>query len=88
ATKTTTEWLDLLDAANIPAMRFNQMSDVLSDPHLEAVDFFAERDHPKAGAYRSMKHPVMFSATPANVRCDPPGLGADTETILGVLGLD
>ncbi|MEL7451972.1 MAG: CoA transferase [Pseudomonadota bacterium] len=88
ATKTTTEWLDLLDAANIPAMRFNQMSDVLSDPHLKAVEFFEERDHPKAGAYRSMKHPVMFSATPANVRCDPPGLGADTETILGVLGLD
>ncbi|MEO1305659.1 MAG: CoA transferase [Pseudomonadota bacterium] len=85
--KTTDEWLTLLDAANIPAMRYNQMSDVLADPHLEAVGFFETREHPKAGEYRSMKHPVSFSATPANVALDPPTLGADTETVLASLGL-
>ena len=85
--KTTDEWLTLLDAANIPAMRYNQMSDVLADPHLDAVGFFETREHPKAGEYRSMKHPVSFSATPANVALDPPTLGADTETVLASLGL-
>ena len=72
---------------NIPAMRFNQMSEVLDDAHLNAVGFFAQRDHPKAGAYRSMKHPVSFSATPASVDRDPPQLGADTDMILAALGL-
>lgn len=86
-TKTTEEWLSLLDKAQIPAMRFNQMVDVLSDPHLEAVGFFETRQHPDAGAYRSMRHPVHFSETPASVHADPPRLGADTETVLASLGL-
>ncbi|MEM6556353.1 MAG: CoA transferase [Pseudomonadota bacterium] len=85
--KTTDEWLSLLDEANIPAMRYNQMDDVLADPHLTAVDFFQTRNHPEAGDYRSMKHPVEFSATPADVAIDPPRLGADTETVLASLGL-
>ena len=87
ATKTTAEWLELLDKAQIPAMRFNKMADVLSDPHLEAVGFFQIRSHKQAGDYRSMKHPVVFSETPASVRRDPPTLGADTDTILASLGL-
>ena len=87
ATKTTQDWLDLLDKAQIPAMRFNKMADVLTDPHLEAVGFFETRTHPQAGEYRAMKHPVHFSETPASIRTDPPTLGADTETILASLGL-
>ena len=87
ATKTTDDWLDLLAEAQIPAMRFNEMLDVLSDPHLSAVGFFETRKHPQAGDYRSMKHPVHFSVTPAGVRRDPPQLGADTETVLASLGL-
>ena len=85
--KTTQEWLTLLDEANIPAMRYNEMGDVLRDPHLEAVGFFQTREHPQAGPYRSMKHPVEFHGTPADIALDPPQLGADTELILDSLGL-
>ncbi|MEM9570309.1 MAG: CoA transferase [Pseudomonadota bacterium] len=85
--KTTDEWLELLDEANIPAMRYNRMEDVLTDPHLAAVDFFSLRDHPDAGKYRAMRHPVQFSATPAEIALDPPTLGADTATVLASLGL-
>ena len=87
ATKTTDEWLTLLDAANIPAMRYNTMEAVLTDPHLTQVGFFQERMHPQAGPYRAMKHPVTFSDSPASIRLDPPCLGADTETVLESLGL-
>jgi crotonobetainyl-CoA:carnitine CoA-transferase CaiB-like acyl-CoA transferase len=85
--KTTDEWLELLDEANIPAMRYNRMEDVLTDPHLAAVDFFQIRNHPDAGDYRAMRHPVQFSATPADIALDPPTLGADTELVLASLGL-
>ena len=87
ATKTTEEWLDLLDAANIPAMRYNTPEDVLTDPHLTATGFFMQRPHPDVGTYRSMRHPVHFSATPASVRTEPRRLGEDTETLLASLGL-
>jgi len=86
-TKTTDDWLALLDKANIPAMRFNQMADVLDDEHLNAAGFFTTREHPDAGPYRSMSHPVHFSQTPADIARDPPTLGADTETLLASLGL-
>jgi len=83
ATKTTEEWLKLLGEVQIPVMQFNKMIDTLDDPHLKSVDFFAERDHPEAGPYRSMKHPVHFSATPADVALDPPTFGADTDEVIG-----
>jgi crotonobetainyl-CoA:carnitine CoA-transferase CaiB-like acyl-CoA transferase len=81
-TKTTSEWLELLDRANIPAMKYNEMADVLADPHLGAVGFFEQGEHPDAGPYRGMKHPVHFSQTPLSVRHHPPRHGADTETVL------
>ena len=87
ATKTTEDWLTLLDEANIPVMRFNEMKDVTTDPHLESVGFFQERIHETAGKYRSMRHPVHFSKSPASVRSEPRQLGADTETTLAALGL-
>lgn len=87
AQKTTAEWLTLLDEANIPAMKFNTMTDVLNDPHLAATEFFETREHSQAGPYRSMKHPVHFSETPADVALEPPTLGADTDLVLASLGL-
>lgn len=86
-TKTTDEWLRILDEANIPAMRYNTMNEVLDDPHLNAVGFFAESEHAEAGRMRTMAHPVHFSATPATIRSDAPRHGADTETLLASLGL-
>lgn len=85
--KTTEEWLDLLEVAQIPVMGFNSNLDVLKDPHLTDVGFFTERDHPNGSKYRSMKHPVQFSKTPANIRSEPPRMGQDTEIILAQLGL-
>ena len=82
-TKTTAEWLKLLDEANIPAMRYNTMQDVLEDVHLKDVGFFEEVEHRDAGLYRRMKHPVKFSASPANIRLDAPRHGADNVSIIG-----
>jgi crotonobetainyl-CoA:carnitine CoA-transferase CaiB-like acyl-CoA transferase len=83
AIKTTDEWLELLAENNIPAMRYNRMADVLTDPHLSAVGFFEEREAKAGYRYRSMKHPVHYSATPASFYADPPGLDADREEVLG-----
>ncbi len=87
AQRTTDEWLVLMDKADIPAMRYNTLADVLTDPHLQATGFFETRTHEEVGAYRAMRHPVVFSRTPANVRLEPPRPGADQETMLASLGL-
>lgn len=88
ATRTTDDWLERLDRANIPAMRYNTLPEVLTDAHLAATDFFQKVSSPDIGVYRAMRHPVVFSETPASSqRLPPPRLGADTETILESLGL-
>jgi crotonobetainyl-CoA:carnitine CoA-transferase CaiB-like acyl-CoA transferase len=72
---TIEEWLKLGDENRIPIMRANTLDGVLDDPHLKAVDFFIEREHPSEGTWRAMKPPVKFSKTPASIRRDPPRPG-------------
>lgn len=81
ATKTTDEWMALLDEHQIPAMRYNRMDDLLTEEHLKAVDFFQHREGPHMHGYRSMRHPVAFSATPASTYADPPRIGEHDEEI-------
>ncbi|MBL0924831.1 MAG: CoA transferase [Sphingomonadaceae bacterium] len=87
AERTTDEWLALLAANDIPAMKYNRMADVLVDPHLTDVGFFEEREAADIGRYRSMRHPVHYAGTPASVYADPPGLDADGAEIRAALGM-
>jgi len=80
---TVEEWMKLGDEHRIPIMRANTLDEVMVDPHLEAVDFFVEREHPTEGTWRAMKPPVKFSKTPASIRRDPPRPGQDSKEILG-----
>ena len=87
ATRTTAEWLDLLAEHDIPAMKYNRMADVLTDPHLTDIGFFEELEGPDIGKYRSMKHPVHYAGTPASNSAHPPMLDADGEEIRAALGM-
>jgi len=79
---TADEWMKLGEEHRIPVMRANTLDEVLSDPHLEAVDFFQLREHASEGTWRTTKPPLRFSKTPASIRRDPPLPGADTEEVL------
>ena len=52
AARTTEEWLKLGEENRVPIMRANTLDEVLTDPHLKAVDFFALREHPTEGVAR------------------------------------
>ena len=86
ATKTTDEWLNLLEEADIPAMKCNTLLDVIVDPHLRGSGFIHEREHPAIGSYIAMEHPVNFTGTPADIRIEPPLLGQHTAEVLCELG--
>jgi crotonobetainyl-CoA:carnitine CoA-transferase CaiB-like acyl-CoA transferase len=81
-TRTTDEWLALLRPLQIPVTRLNRLDELPTDPHLRAVGLFERYEHPEAGAYMSLRPPVRFSATPANIRRHPPRLGEHTGEIL------
>ena len=88
ATKTTQEWLDILKPLSIPVVKTNTLADLPDDPHLKAVGFFEEYEHPDVGRYRQMKPPVKFHGTPSNIRRHPPKLGEHTEEVMAELGED
>ncbi len=79
---TVEEWMKLGDENRIPVMRANTLDEVLTDPHLKAVGFFEEREHPTEGTWRATKPPVKFGKTPASIRRDPPRPGQHNDELL------
>ncbi len=71
----TAKWLELLHGIDIPACPVNSVEDLLNDPHLLAVDFFSDQQHPSEGTVKVARYPVKFSASPADIRRLAPKLG-------------
>ena len=82
ATQTTAQWVALLKDADIPMTPVRTPDELLSDPHLAAVDFFREVDHPSEGRIRTLGIPVTFSRTPGSMRSLPPRLDEHRDEIL------
>jgi crotonobetainyl-CoA:carnitine CoA-transferase CaiB-like acyl-CoA transferase len=75
ARRSTSEWLEVLRAADIPACRVNSVDELFDNEHLAAVGFFSEVDHPTEGRLRLPRSPLLFSRTPLKVRHLAPPLG-------------
>jgi crotonobetainyl-CoA:carnitine CoA-transferase CaiB-like acyl-CoA transferase len=86
--KTTAEWLDILKQAQVPAMRANEIGDVLDDPHLNTGGFFRKRAHPTEGEYIEVQQPVRFSGVEHPELRHPPTIGQHTDEINRELGLE
>jgi crotonobetainyl-CoA:carnitine CoA-transferase CaiB-like acyl-CoA transferase len=82
-TRTNMEWLAILDAADIPACPVNHIQDLFEDPHLKAVKFFQDWDHPTEGRVKTSRFPVNFSDSPASIRRLAPNIGEHNAEILG-----
>lgn len=87
-TRTTADWLDLLQGSDIPYATVNDLESLLDDPHLEAVGFWEMHQHPSEGLMRFPTPPLQFSATPASIRRLPPRLGEHTDEVLAEFGID
>jgi crotonobetainyl-CoA:carnitine CoA-transferase CaiB-like acyl-CoA transferase len=81
--RTNAEWLALLHGIDIPACPVNSIQALFEDPHLTAVDFFQEVEHPTEGTLTTCRFPVAFSRTPASIRRLAPNLGEHTAELLG-----
>jgi crotonobetainyl-CoA:carnitine CoA-transferase CaiB-like acyl-CoA transferase len=87
ATRTTAEWLEALDEADIPVMPMHTVDSILEDPHMKAIDFFEVVEHPTEGRIRSMAVPQAWSASQPEVTRLAPRLGEHTREILQEVGL-
>ncbi len=86
ATRTTAEWQGLLKRLDIPAMRLNTPEELLTDPHMLAVEFFKLTEHPSEGPIRVMGIPQTWSATQPVIAHHAPRIGEHTRVLLGEYG--
>lgn len=85
----TAEWLELFEAIDVPATALNSVDALLDDPHLRAVDFLAQVEHPSEGPLRLPRSPVQWTGhEPATELRPAPRLGQHTREVLRECGCD
>jgi crotonobetainyl-CoA:carnitine CoA-transferase CaiB-like acyl-CoA transferase len=87
ATRTTAEWLALLEPAGVPCAPVLTRKEVVRHPQTLANDVLVEYDHPVAGRLRQTRTAARFERTPAAHRFGAPTLGQHTDEILREAGL-
>jgi crotonobetainyl-CoA:carnitine CoA-transferase CaiB-like acyl-CoA transferase len=88
ATRTSVDWLDALERANVPHMIVNTLESLLHDPQLEATGFWKVMEHPTEGTLRTTDIPTTFSDTPGSIRRLPPRLGEHSVEVLLEAGFE
>jgi len=84
--RTTVEWRELLERADIPVMPMHTLETILEDPHLNAVGFFKMLEHPVEWRIRQMQVPSTWSVTQPEAGGPAPTLGQHGREILSEAG--
>ncbi len=88
-TRTTAEWIALLEPAGVPCGPINTIAQVFDDPHVRARGLQIAMEHASGGSIPLVANPIRLSQTPVEYRLPPPLLGEHTQDVLrSVLGLD
>jgi crotonobetainyl-CoA:carnitine CoA-transferase CaiB-like acyl-CoA transferase len=85
--RTTAEWLQVLERADIPVQKMNSLDDIVADPHLAAIGYLKTVEHPSEGKIRTMAVPSEWSESPPEYRRHAPRLGEHTAEVLREAGL-
>jgi len=85
AKKTTAEWMELMEQADLWASRVNTFPQAFSDPQVLHNDMVITVESP-VGPLKLPGFPYKLSRTPAQARLPPPLLGEHTEEILRTVG--
>ena len=84
--KTTAEWLKILEQAGVPCGPVYNMEQAYNDPQVLSRDMLVEIEHPVAGLIKNIGIPVKLSDTPGSIRRPAPSLGQHTDEILAQFG--
>jgi len=85
-TRTTSEWIELLDKADIPVARLNSVEDLVADPHLAATGYFSIEAHPSEGTVRTVRTPTDWSESQPGAQRPAPRLGEHSAEVLREAG--
>ena len=87
-TKTTAEWIKILDRAGVPCGPVKFTEELIQDEQVKANELVVDLDHPKVGKVTMVGPAVRMSETPLQAINASPTLGQHTSEILSSLGYD
>jgi succinate--hydroxymethylglutarate CoA-transferase len=85
--RTTDEWLELMEGEDMYVARVNSFADTFADPQVQHAGMVVEIDSP-GGPLKLVAPPCGFSRTPATVRSAPPRHGEHTDEVLTLAGYE
>ncbi|KAK5128437.1 hypothetical protein LTR85_003105 [Meristemomyces frigidus] len=87
-TKTTQEWLEILEGSGMPYAAINDIKGTMEHVHTKARGMVTEVEHPSCGPMKLLSPPVKFSEAKPSIRTAPPTLGQHTNEVLAeMLGM-
>src|SRR5690606_30272661 len=84
--RSTAEWLQALDEADIPCAPMNSIDQVIDDAHLRASGFVREEQHPTEGRLRTTAAATQWSRTAPSPQRGAPRLGEHSAEVLRAAG--
>jgi len=85
--RTTAQWVEAFERADIPVQRMNSLDDIVADPHLAAIGYLRTVEHPSEGRIKSLAVPSEWSESAPEYRRHAPRLGEHTREVLREAGL-
>jgi formyl-CoA transferase len=85
--RTSDEWVTLLNEAGVPAGAVHTVDQVFADPQVEHLDLVQRVQHATRGDIGLVRNSVSLSAASRDIRAASPDAGEHTEAILAELGL-
>ena len=84
--RSTAQWMELLEKADVPFARMNRPEDTVADPHLNASGFFVTEEHPTEGRMRAMRTPTDWSVSKPDMPAPAGLLGSHSAQVLREAG--
>jgi len=84
--KPAAHWVELFEAAGIPAGPINTIDKVFADPQVQHLGIAAPISTPLFGDTRMVASPLNFTGSPREIRYPAGEPGAQTSDVLGWLG--
>ena len=81
------DWLQLLEAAQVPVGPINTVAEVFDEPQIRARDMQVTVPHGQNPDLQLVGNPIKLSRTPVEYRRPPPTLGEHTESVLAALAM-
>lgn len=86
-TKTTQEWIDIIDSAGVPVGPVLRYDETLQDEQVLARGMITEVEHPIIGTMKTISPPTKFSDLDFSVRGPAPWIGQHTTEVLREAGV-